>query len=116
MICPICGKNKTITIDSRKKENYVHRRRECSRCGTRFSTSEYSNQHIKELQEDYRRLEESLEELQAWKRLVEKRTYGYTLCEIPDRSLLSYKAKRPRGRRKVKRDVPQGVRDGGARE
>lgn len=116
MKCIICGKNKTNTVDSRKKENYVHRRRECTRCGTRFSTSEYTNKHIIELQKNYRDLEEELAELQAWKELVEKRTHGYTLCEIPDRSLhgSSQRKKRPRSRLKARRDVRESIRNGRA--
>jgi len=112
MKCIICGKNKTNTVDSRKKENYVHRRRECPRCGTRFSTSEYTNKHIIELQKSYRDLEEELEGLQAWKELVEKRTHGYSLCEIPDRSLQGSPQLRSRSRRKAGRDVREGVRNG----
>lgn len=91
MNCIVCGSTKTNTIDSRKKENYVHRRRECTCCGTRFSTSEYSNQEIQELQETYTELEARLKKLQGWKEFVEQRTYGHTIRTIPQRRIKASK-------------------------
>lgn len=88
MKCIICGNNKTSVIDSRIKEDYVHRRRECPCCGTRFSSTEYSNRSIQELQEDYRKLEEDNRKLEAWKRTVEERTYGNTIRTIPQRKVV----------------------------
>lgn len=40
MKCPICGNEETKVIDSRKGINEVRRRRECTECLTRFTTSE----------------------------------------------------------------------------
>lgn len=39
MKCPSCG-GATKVIDSRKKPEYLYRRRVCRLCGTRFSTKE----------------------------------------------------------------------------
>lgn len=35
-----CGSKKTSVVDTRPKQNFVIRRRECGKCGTRFSTQE----------------------------------------------------------------------------
>lgn len=42
MRCPVCRKGDTQVIDSRESEegNLVRRRRECLKCGHRFSTAE----------------------------------------------------------------------------
>lgn len=39
MTCPVCGA-KTKILDSRKRIDYVRRRRECVECGYRFTTEE----------------------------------------------------------------------------
>ncbi|WP_412674457.1 hypothetical protein [Aeribacillus composti] len=41
MRCPICGcRTKVLEARTRKKQNKVHRRRECPDCLTRFTTEE----------------------------------------------------------------------------
>lgn len=40
MKCPECGFEESKVIDSRPTENKVRRRRECIKCGTRFTTYE----------------------------------------------------------------------------
>lgn len=40
MKCPECGDEESKVIDSRPSENKVRRRRECIRCGFRFTTYE----------------------------------------------------------------------------
>ena len=40
MLCPYCGHNDSKVTDSRTVENGVRRRRECARCGLRFTTYE----------------------------------------------------------------------------
>lgn len=40
MKCPECGCEESKVIDSRPTENKVRRRRECTKCGTRFTTYE----------------------------------------------------------------------------
>lgn len=51
MDCPKCGYHNTLVIDSRNIEYYqtVRRRRECQKCGYRFTTHErILNDEIKE--------------------------------------------------------------------
>ena len=40
MRCPYCGERETRVLDSRPVELRIRRRRECSRCGKRFTTYE----------------------------------------------------------------------------
>lgn len=40
MKCPYCQYEETKVIDSRESENIVRRRRECLKCGKRFTTHE----------------------------------------------------------------------------
>lgn len=40
MRCPYCGERETRVLDSRPAEIRIRRRRECSRCGKRFTTYE----------------------------------------------------------------------------
>ena len=40
MRCPYCGERETRVLDSRSVEIRIRRRRECSRCGKRFTTYE----------------------------------------------------------------------------
>lgn len=41
MLCPFCGNTDTKVIDSRESGEGIRRRRECIRCGLRFTTMEY---------------------------------------------------------------------------
>jgi len=45
MKCPFCGAPESRVIDSRGLEEEVRRRRVCSRCGARFTTSERVQNH-----------------------------------------------------------------------
>jgi transcriptional repressor NrdR len=40
MRCPHCGHNESKVLDTREAEHGIRRRRECLRCGARFSTLE----------------------------------------------------------------------------
>lgn len=40
MYCPFCGERDTRVLDSRPSETKIRRRRECVRCGKRFTTYE----------------------------------------------------------------------------
>ncbi len=40
MQCPFCGKGDTRVVDSREAEDATRRRRECEKCGKRFTTYE----------------------------------------------------------------------------
>ena len=40
MICPFCKFPESKVIDSRPKDDRIKRRRECNRCGARFTTFE----------------------------------------------------------------------------
>ena len=41
MICPFCSNTDSKVIDSRNAGDGIRRRRECLRCGLRFTTYEY---------------------------------------------------------------------------
>ena len=43
--CPICGSN-SKTIDSRLSENRIRRRKQCNKCGVRFTTYEITEIEI----------------------------------------------------------------------
>ena len=40
MICPFCGSQDTIVLETRETENGTRRRRECTKCKKRFTTYE----------------------------------------------------------------------------
>lgn len=40
LACPSCGKHMLRTVESRKADGTVRRRRECVKCGERFTTIE----------------------------------------------------------------------------
>lgn len=40
MKCPTCGRNASIVLDSRKVRDYVKRKRECPKCGRKWTTYE----------------------------------------------------------------------------
>lgn len=45
--CPSCGATTRLDVkDSRPRENAIHRRRHCRKCGERFSTYEFSEAEI----------------------------------------------------------------------
>lgn len=46
MKCPKCNSRKTKVVDSREKPYGTYRRRECEKCGERFTTYEYKTERI----------------------------------------------------------------------
>ena len=40
LMCPKCGKEENVVVNSRTVQNTIRRRRECEWCGTRFTTYE----------------------------------------------------------------------------
>ncbi|MDE6775413.1 MAG: transcriptional regulator NrdR [Ruminococcus sp.] len=46
MICPFCGFSESKVIDSRPKDDRIKRRRECVKCGSRFTTFEFIERPI----------------------------------------------------------------------
>lgn len=40
ILCPSCGRNSSRVVESREAKNSVRRRRECVRCGGRWTTIE----------------------------------------------------------------------------
>lgn len=40
ILCPQCGTNSSRVLDSRERPGAIRRRRECTRCGGRWSTDE----------------------------------------------------------------------------
>ena len=65
MKCPKCGSAEYKVIDSRITEETVRRRRECLKCGNRWSTAEISI-------DEYRRLSAVLKILVDLERIVNK--------------------------------------------
>ena len=51
MNCPKCKSNQVYVIDSRHKEDTIHRRRECQECGHRYNTVEVEANEHKSLKE-----------------------------------------------------------------
>lgn len=49
MVCPECGHNKSLVVDSRPCADGIRRRRECEQCGKRWSTYEFSNDMAKRI-------------------------------------------------------------------
>jgi len=41
MICPCCGGRNYHVVDSRERDQYIHRRRKCCDCDSSFVTHEY---------------------------------------------------------------------------
>jgi hypothetical protein len=65
-LCSVCGTFALQIIESRKKANYVRRRKECTSCGSRVTTYELSAEHYKELEECKARLENVLRVLDTY--------------------------------------------------
>lgn len=83
MKCTKCG-NKTSTKLTTYVQSYKYRRRECSKCGYRFSTREYSVDEIRELGKEKcdERLEEAkgeIRELRRFKETIEGVLAGLTI-------------------------------------
>ncbi len=70
MKCPYCGALESRVVDSRGLEEEVRRRRVCSTCGVRFTTSERVQSHaLSVVKKDGRREEYDREKLASgiWK-------------------------------------------------
>ena len=55
MRCPYCGFENTKVIDSRQEGDVVRRRRECEKCGKRFTTYERAEIELYVIKKDGRR-------------------------------------------------------------
>ena len=81
MKCPFCGNSDTRVVDSRDTGNgdSIRRRRECPRCGKRFTTYEYVElREIFVVKKDGRREPFSREKLRRGiTKACEKRPIGY---------------------------------------
>lgn len=43
VICPYCGYNKSMVVDTRAHYDGIYRRRECDQCMKRFTTYEFTD-------------------------------------------------------------------------
>ena len=48
-LCPYCGYNKSMVVDSRPVADGVRRRRECDQCGKRFTTYEFTDKMVQRI-------------------------------------------------------------------
>lgn len=55
MICPYCGHRESRVVDTRDLGNMIRRRRECRRCGKRFTTHEQVAHAVLVVKSDGRR-------------------------------------------------------------
>ena len=55
MKCPYCSHGETKVIETRETEEYIRRRRECMRCGKRFTTYERIERSFVIIKKDRRR-------------------------------------------------------------
>ncbi len=55
MICPYCGYHESRVVDTRDMGHFIRRRRECRRCGRRFTTHEHIVQSVQVVKSDGRR-------------------------------------------------------------
>ena len=66
MKCPSCGEPESKVIDSRSLGDEIRRRRECTRCGSRFTTYErLQNRNLYVIKKDGRREEFNREKMFA---------------------------------------------------
>jgi len=90
MKCPYCSYGETKVIDSRESENgsFVRRRRECIKCGKRFTTYERIERNFVVIKKDMRREPYRRDKLTLGiekaceKRPVSRETIGRMLDEI----------------------------------
>ena len=74
MMCPFCGSAETKVTDKRDCQNVTRRRRECLKCGKRFTTYERAEIEIIIVKKDGRREPYNREKLKAGiKKACEKR-------------------------------------------
>ena len=64
MNCPKCKQDTKVT-DTRKKSEYLLRRRECLHCKERFVTREYSVEYLKRLKKEYLILQQEVKKLKV---------------------------------------------------
>ena len=63
MLCPYCNNNETKVTDKRDSEGLTRRRRECLKCGERFTTYERVELELKVVKKDGRREDYNREKL-----------------------------------------------------
>ena len=51
VICPKCGYTKSCIITTRQHYDGLYRRRECEKCGERFSTYEFTDQMVRRIKD-----------------------------------------------------------------
>ena len=77
MICPYCNQEETKVIDKRDNESITRRRRECLKCGKRFTTYEKIELGLYVLKKDGRKEKFSRDKLEKGVTLcVEKRNFS----------------------------------------
>ena len=58
IFCPVCGSKQIKTVDTRLRESMIlKRRRECLKCGARYTTAEITNSDFKNLLEAKKELD-----------------------------------------------------------
>jgi len=65
MLCPYCNNNETKVTDKRDSEGLTRRRRECLKCGERFTTYERVELELKVVKKDGRREDYNREKLKS---------------------------------------------------
>lgn len=83
MKCPYCGNNDTDVVETRDGEGATRRRRECKKCGKRFTTYErVENVELVVIKKDGRREKFGREKLRKGiVKATEKRPVGVDLIE-----------------------------------
>lgn len=51
VICPYCGYNKSMVVDTRAHYDGICRRRECDQCMKRFTTYEFTEDMVKRIKD-----------------------------------------------------------------
>lgn len=71
MKCPVCNSTRSNVLDSRKREEHIHRSRECKDCGGRFSTYEITDEMYFEFKTNMNDFKEELTEfIKSYGRIV----------------------------------------------
>lgn len=51
IVCPYCGHKKSVIRDCREHYDGYRRRRECEKCGKRFTTYEFTEDMVKRIKD-----------------------------------------------------------------
>lgn len=77
MLCPYCSHQETKVTDKRDSEGLTRRRRECLKCGERFTTYERVELELKIIKKDGRRENFNRDKLKAGvQKALEKRQFS----------------------------------------